>query len=171
MVMETLFVCLGKEANELVYKAYWIGLQDLSIEQVKQATGLAMRNCKFVPKPIELREMVEGTKQDAAELAWIELQQAIPLGPYKHIDFCDGVINATVRSLGGWPSFLSRFTSADEEKWARKDFMQTYQRLSATALSDEAMAYLPGITEMKPMPVRIASNRITQSTTRVIERR
>jgi hypothetical protein len=162
--IESLFVGMGAESTKMTFKAYWIGLSDLSLEEVQIAVCKAIQTCKAVPKPAELRELIHGKQQDRAELAWLEIQRAIPLGPYKHIDFCgDRVINATIRSLGGWPSFLARFTSATEEKWARQDFIRTYERLSGCGLSDEALGYLPGLTEMQTVPVRIGSNKPTES--------
>jgi hypothetical protein len=154
-------VGFGQEATEATYMAYWMGLSDMALESVQRAVAMAMRNCRMIPRPIELRELVEGKQQDRVEIAWMEVQKAIPLGPYKHVDFGDGVINATVRSLGGWPNFLARFSSAEEEKWARNDFVKTYQRLINCGLSDEAMAYLPGMTEMQAVPYRIASSQPT----------
>jgi hypothetical protein len=159
--IESLFVGMGAESTKMTYKAYWIGLSDLSLQELQVAVCKAMQSCKSVPKPAELRELVQGKQQDRAEIAWSELQRAIPLGPYKHIDFGDGVINATVRSLGGWPNYLARFDSAENEMWARKDFMATYTRLASIGLSEEAMAYLPGITDMMPVPMRIESSQPT----------
>lgn len=153
--IEKLFLAMGAESTPMTYRAYWLGLSDLTLHQLRSAIALAVMTCRFVPKPIELREFVFGKHEDRAELAWTELQRAIPLGPYKHIDFADRVINATVRSLGGWPTFLARFTGAESEKWARADFLKTYSKLAACKLSDEAVAYLPGITEMQREPIRI----------------
>lgn len=152
----------GTDASKALMLGYWMGLSDLELRDIQTAVARSMRESQHLPRPVELRKLAgETTAGDRAEIAWNELQQAIPLGPYKHIDFGDGAINATVRSLGGWPSFLLRFDSADGEMWARKDFMTTYTRLSAIGLSDEAMAWLPGITEMQPTPVRIESRQPT----------
>jgi len=152
----------GTDASKALMLGYWMGLSDLELRDIQTAVARSMRESQHLPRPVELRKLAgESTAGDRAEIAWNELQRAIPLGPYKLIDFADGVINATVRSLGGWPSYLARFDSAENEMWARKDFMATYVRLASVGLSEEAMAYLPGITDMMPGPMRIESSQPT----------
>lgn len=163
--MEAMFAAFDREATKASFMGYWMGLQDMELRSVQAAVALAMRRCKFLPKPAELRELVEGPPETQAELAWNDVLKATALGPYKHIDFADKCINAVIRGLGGWPSFLSRFTDAESEKWARIDFMKSYGRMQGR-LSSEATAYLPGITELPVAPCIVGNpNRlaITQS--------
>lgn len=155
-----------REATEAMFLAYWMGLSDLTLEQVQQAVWLAIREAKgpSVPRPAELRELVFGKTEDRALLAWNDVLRAVPLGPYKHIDFQDRVINAAIRSLGGWPNYVARFTGADEEKWARLDFLRTYRGFLSSGVNGEACEPLPGLSEKQvvqgklvtPVPRKIA---------------
>lgn len=149
-----LFAGFNAEATEASYAAYWMGLGDMTLESIQRAVATAMRKCRALPKPAELRELIEGRPDERSELAWLSVLSTVPLGPWKHIDFTDGIINATIRSLGGWPTFLTRLTTS-EEKWARQEFRKTYDRLSGCGLSDEACAPLAGLSEMQPVPRRI----------------
>lgn len=160
-----LAMAFDREASDVLYDAYWLGLGDLSIEQIQRSVATAIRELDHFPKPVELRKLagayVDGDSR--AMSAWSDVQRAIGLGPYKHIDFADRLINATVRNLGGWPSFLSRFANAESEKWARLEFCRTYSAFAKLGVSGELLAPLPGLSQqtarggvlMLPVPVRV----------------
>jgi len=159
-------LCLtfNQEATEVVFDAYWIGLSDLSIEAANKAVFRAIRECESFPKPVELRRLAGELQRDARAIAaWEDVLRAVPLGSWKHIDFADLLINATIRNLGGWPNFLGRLDGAESEKWARADFLKTYQSFVSGSVSAEACAPLAGLSEatslggvrQPPVPVRI----------------
>lgn len=135
------------EATQPLLRGYWLGLSDLSIGQVEIAVALCIRECKSMPRPVEIREKVEGTQDDAGELAWAIVLRSIGLGPYKHVDFADGHINAAIRQLGGWPAFLSRFSDGESEKWARIEFLKSYKNLRHARVSGDVCKPLPGLSE------------------------
>jgi len=159
----TLFKSLGGEITDDIRYGYWIALEDIPLQQVQQACYLAIRNAKFVPRPVELRELIFGRAEDKAESAWQDVCKAIPLGSYRHINFTDRFINATIRSLGGWPSFISRLTDSENEKWARKEFLQCYASLASRGVDGDACRSLPGLSDVqmdggkivKPKPINI----------------
>lgn len=68
---------LGETFNEPVSdvraEAYFDALQDVDLARVSVAVRLALRVCKFFPKPVELRELIAGNQDDNAETAWSEL--------------------------------------------------------------------------------------------------
>lgn len=68
---------LGETFNEPIsdirIEGYFDALQDFSIEQVNVAVRLALRDCRFFPKPVELREMIAGAPGANADAAWGEL--------------------------------------------------------------------------------------------------
>lgn len=139
----------GRNLSTGAVLAYVKGLIDLDPERLKEAFSEARRTCQFMPTVANLRILagVETTEVRAAR-AWGEFEQAASIGPYKSVDFADLSINATIRNLGGWPLFLSRLANATEEKWARKEFMETY----ATYVRDvgyEAGRPLPGISQVE----------------------
>jgi Domain of unknown function (DUF6475) len=159
-----MFETFGVQSTQPILYGYWLGLNDLSLEQVQLAVASAIRTCNHVPKPAELRELAGCNNSETMSLsAWDDVLNAVSYGPYRHVDFEDKAINAVVRSMGGWPNFVSRFTDAESEKWVRLEFIRCYKVLASRGLSDEAMAPLAGISqfefnspERKPMPIRIA---------------
>jgi len=161
-------VALGEayrqRVSEVTANAYTSGLEGLSDEDVLRASKLALQRCKFFPSPVELRELAGEASQDQLAVhAWQDVQRAIPHGSWKHIDFQDVVINATVRAMGGWPQFVGRFSDAENEKWARIEFLKLYKSMVGTLLSPESSAPLAGLSEatsvngelVDPIPVRI----------------
>lgn len=72
---------LGHTFNEPVStirtEAYFDALADFTIEQVNAAARLAIRSSRFFPKPIELREFIEGTPDGHADDAWAALIEQI----------------------------------------------------------------------------------------------
>ena len=142
----------GVEATKPILHGYWLGLEDLSLSQVKLAVANAIRSRKTVPKPVELRELA-GIITDPnaiAQLAFTAAMDAISShGPYKTVSFQDRTINAVIRSMGGWPNFCARFTDAESEKWVRIDFIRGYTNYANRPVSDEATAPLVGISEVE----------------------
>lgn len=180
---ERFFRCIGavlcafdREATDATLQAYWWGLEDLPIEDVECACRRALSESRRMPVPAELRELVGIAKpDDAAQIAWQAVEAASALGSYRAVDFADGIINATIRSLGGWPAILSR--PPDEfDKWVRKDFLATYQAFLRTGASLDACAPLPGLSQSGPVfmadgrasewrtspPVRIESDGVSR---------
>ena len=159
-----LALSFDKEAGKPFFAAYWLGLSDLTIEAVQSAVALAIRQCEFMPKPVDLRRLAgEQTNDQRALAAWNDVLRAVPLGAYKHVDFADKIINAAIRNLGGWPGLLGRFDGSEGEKWARIEFLKTYEALAASGVNGDVCAALPGLAQLTsiggqvqaPAPVRI----------------
>lgn len=146
-------VCLtfGREIKDLLLHGYRLGLEDLSIEQIEHACKRAMSECDKMPVPAELRKLAGvPSAADAAMLAWQVVEDSTSIGAYRSVDFSDPVINATIRSLGGWPAILDR--SAEEfDKWVRRDFLATYAALARTGVSEEAGRPLAGLSGSGPV--------------------
>jgi hypothetical protein len=168
--IQAMFTCLGGEFSDAALLGYWIALNDMELQQVQQACHNAMRTSKFVPKPVELREAVFGRTDDRAMLAWGDVQRAIPLGSYKHVDFEDKIINASIRNLGGWPAFMSRLTDSEAEKWTRIEFLKCYTNLYSSGVSGDMCEPLPGLSQMEasqgvlqaPVPRKVGCTNTTQ---------
>jgi len=167
-----LFVTCGVDATEARLRAYWIGLGDLPMSSIEGACNRAIREAKRLPVPAELRELAGVARPDDAAIeAWRVVEKASALGSYRSVDFSDGLINATIRSLGGWPAILAR-SPEEFDKWVRRDFLATYGAFARTGVSAEAKAPLPGLSQAgdvrrvdgtlsdwsPPKPVRIESD-------------
>lgn len=135
----------GREADEATCMAYEIGLSDLPLASCRNAMVRAMRECRFMPSPAELRELAGVQKpKDRAVLAWEALDAAIvEHGYYRSVDFDDPVINATVRNLGGWERVCD-LPAEEYSKWFRKEFERVYASLAAVGVGPEQSAPLLG---------------------------
>lgn len=131
-------------------KAYEMGLDDLSIDQIEHAVRKAMRTCKFFPAPIELRELAgELSGSNRAIVAWEEFERAVVRhGGYRSVRFTDPILTATIRNLGGWQR-CCEMDPEEFDKWLRKDFLAAYQALEASGVGQEAALHLPGIIEQQ----------------------
>jgi hypothetical protein len=154
----------GQQATKPILHGYWLGMQDLPLEAVQRAVAVAITQSERTPRPVDLRRLAgEQTAEQRAIAAWGDVQRAVPRGAYKHIDFADRLVNATIRNLGGWPTFIARFSDEESEKWARHEFLKTYQSLSSSGVNGEACLPLPGLSErtaiggvlQAPVPLRI----------------
>ena len=167
-IIATLAEMFNRKMSPVSNRGYWMGLSDLELPQLEIAAELAIRRCKFMPSVQELREFAgDAPEETRATKAWDEFLGAVQShGPYKHVDFEDGIINATVRNLGGWPEFISRLSNSQEEKWARLDFIKTYSKFFRSGINGEVAKALPGFAQKQVIdgelrevkPVRIASS-------------
>jgi hypothetical protein len=66
---------LGEAFNEPVSEArvaiYFEALEDLPIDALQSAARAYAKTGRFFPKPVELRDLVQGTTEDHAEVAWL----------------------------------------------------------------------------------------------------
>ena len=80
-VFAGLMVKLGEIFAEPVsvarIEAYFEILASFEMDAVRDAVSQVTRTLKFFPKPAELLECLQGTPEDAAELAWSELLREI----------------------------------------------------------------------------------------------
>lgn len=142
----------GKEATPFLLKAYFETLKDLTIEEVEVAAVKYMRlpekECRFMPKPGNLREMIFGNSNDAAALAWQKVIKTVrQYGAYRSIAFDDPLIHRVIHSMDGWPAICK--TTNDELPFVEARFCKHYVSLRHTQEPFEYPAYLVGITEQE----------------------
>ena len=148
LAMAALAATFRQEASEAVFEGYWRGLRDLPLAAVNVAVDRAMRECKFLPTVCELRERAGViSPADRAITAWGIVRQAVDqYGCYRSVNFDDPVINATVRTLGGWKDFDDRLI-ADRETWTHKEFLETYGAYCRTGIAHDRGGHLIGYAE------------------------
>lgn len=135
----------GKQASETTFSAYEIGLDGLTAEQVTQATKLALAQCRFMPTPMELREMLSFKLSDRAAKAWLCFERAVTRhGHVRSVNFDDGLINATVRALGGWEQCCV-MPAAQFDTFLQKRFQDTYCSLCRTGVPGDLAEPLLGL--------------------------
>lgn len=148
-VISALAATFNSEPTEALFEGYWLGLRDLPITAVKRAAARAIRDMRFIPKPIELRELAgELSPQDRAVKAWGAVMYAFQLfGYYRTITFDDPVTAATVRHVWhNWMQFAEAFET-EKETWIRKEFERVYCSLFRSGVSAEAARPLVGYFE------------------------
>lgn len=135
-----LMYALGDTFNEPVTdiraEAYFDGLSDLPTEDVMAAGRRAIAECRFFPRPVELREMVTGSDDDQAEDAWNTMRQLIRRYGYLGTDgrgaapkFPDEATKrAALELYGGWVALCSSLPcDGPEFLGARKAFIASYK--------------------------------------------
>lgn len=134
----------GKKVSPGLIQAYELGLRDLTTEQITDAATRALTNCRFMPPPVELREMVFLRTDDRAVKAWLVFEAAVVKHGYiKTVNFDDPIINATIRALGGWEHCCG-MPAAEFDTFLQKRFQETYCSLSRAGVSAEQGAPLMG---------------------------
>lgn len=133
-----------------------MGLADVPTEALKLAIGRAVQQCKFMPSVAELRDLCGyGAEKlsDAAQAAWDSLERAaVKIGYYGSPNFRDPLVNAAVRSLGGWMRLMDirdgeeGAKPADWDTWTRKRFQEAYERFARNGASPDMTAPLIGFS-------------------------
>lgn len=128
---------LGGAVGEITAEGYWRGLEDLSIEEVEAACLAAMKTCRFMPKPVELRELAGAGDGGLGVIAWttfIEAARRTAWGDRAGLDFEDKAINAAVRAIGGI-EMIRRSDESALHTFTRKAFIEAYNAYRARPAS------------------------------------
>lgn len=153
----------GDGISSVGMELYFRALEDLEIDQIERAAMEIVRTRVFngMPKPAEIREAIQGTKESAAVLAWEKVDKAVRKhGPYESVRFDDAAIHSAIELMGGWVELQN--VPLDEWKWRRKEF----ERLYAIVIDRGGHSgHLPGEIERMnlskgfeaPAPIRVGS--------------
>lgn len=134
-----------RELSESVISLYWEALKDNSDQDIMKAFNLAVKSCKFFPKPAELIEFIEGDNKDQGLLAWEKVYKAIrSVGSYQSVRFDDQAIHSCIELMGGWPMLCQ--SRVDEMKWKQKEFEALYKVMVKRG---DHKPCLPGIAELQ----------------------
>lgn len=143
-LITVLAMTFGVASDEALYAGYKLGLEDLSIADIERAVGLSLKQCRFMPKPAELRELIAPNLEAAAIVAWSVADQAVRHhGPYRSVDFEDQVINAVIRDFGGWVKYCE-IPEGEYFKFTRREFERRYVSYSRSGVPAERRAALSG---------------------------
>lgn len=161
-----LFV-LGETFNESISdlraEGYFDALRDFELEQATAAMREALRTCKFFPKPVELREMVDGDADTNADQGWAEVIREVRRVGYTGVPrFNDQAALAAVRDVwGSWSRLCETLPGEGPELvgWV-KQFKSAYRSQGVRARTDALAAGMPSnlrkqiadIAQAKAMP-------------------
>jgi hypothetical protein len=139
-----LMVGLGETYGEPVSTArmeiYFAALRDLPLVQLRQAATLLVRTSKFFPRPSELREALDGSVDERADLAWVKLLQEVRrVGYLGSPDFGDDVAlrRAALELFGGWTRLCGSLPAQGPELLGyAKQFKATYRAYDNRAVRE-----------------------------------
>lgn len=135
----------GRPPTAIKIEIYFKALEIFPIQDIKNAVEkmFASRVYPSFPKPAEIIQEIQGTTEDRATTAWIEMITALRrIGTYESVEFTDPVIHSVIQFMGGWPD-TGNWLEADL-KWKQKEFERLY---TIMAKNDNHPRYLPGIFE------------------------
>ena len=115
----------GKQNNQK--KELWgKTFKKYSDKQLINAIGEFLRIGKFFPRVSDIIEVIEGSPEDEAELAWIYLIDRIDeVGHYQSVSFPEyPAIGVIVEKWGGWSRICDM--TFEDETWKKKEFIKLY---------------------------------------------
>ena len=130
MVMTGLCDMYGKEISEFILDMYYDIFKDYTIEQFENSVKCCIKDRVYnsVPKPADILSHLEGTKDDRALVAWLQVMEAIKKGGYyASIEFADPIIPNCIDELGGWQYLCC--SKQDDLCFIEKRFMDLYRLL------------------------------------------
>lgn len=102
----------GKELSEASLKLYWKSLQGFSDEQVQAALEKAVTSFRFMPKPVELIELMEEDSSQQAVGEWAKVMRHIKGGKPGHLIPLE--VMSVLDRIGGW-DYLKTLTYKELE--------------------------------------------------------
>lgn len=125
---------LGETFNEPVSdvrtEGYFDALREFPMVDVASAVRMALRTCKFFPRPVELRELITGKSEDRADAAWGELVREVRrVGYIGQPQFADARVMRAIRETWGtWQRLCETLPNEGPELvgWI-KQFKAAYQ--------------------------------------------
>lgn len=150
----TLSETFRQPLTEAAARGYVMALDDLTPELVQVGMRRALRECRFMPTPMELRELagVSGPRVLARQIAdaWEAVCKAMRQHDYTTaVDF-GPLVNAVIRNLGGWQAACA-WTLPEIETWKRKEFERVYE---AFANGDQSVLRGEPLAGAFPGPVQ-----------------
>ena len=138
-IMSGLAEMYKQTLSEFMLDMYYDLLQNYDYPQVERAIKKVMANYKYstMPKPADILEYLEGTRDDKALIAWLQAKEAVSKGGYyASIIFKDPIIAHVLNELGGWQEFCCAEIS--ELPFIEKRFMEMYRVFAKREVKDNA---------------------------------
>lgn len=149
-LLDTVAEQYSKNLTPSLKMLYWQGLHDKDFEAVRTALFNHIRNAsasgKFMPKISDIIEMIEGSAEDSALVAWSTVDKAVrEKGTYVSIVFDDSLIHKVLQDMGGWIPLGDK----KEEEWpfVAKEFCNRYRGYKSRSQSPDYPAHLIGLAE------------------------
>lgn len=159
---------VGKPMPDEMITAWRTALFDLTPQQLERGVGRTLRTYQFAgfpPVAIVLGNALGKIAATDVErrgiAAWDRVMTAIRRhGSYRSVNFDDPIINATIRSIGGWKS-ITEETSEALSKMVQPRFVKTYAALYENGISETESGPLHGIVETENVKLGYEANTST----------
>jgi hypothetical protein len=146
----------GEPVSDVRMEIYFHALVDLALNDVRTAANRHVRWQKFFPRPSELREAVQGSTEDRAELAWMNVLQLV-----RHVGYMGQPVwsdraqeRAALELYGSWRNLCDNLPNAGPELLGiAKTFKATYAAYSRRAADSHPQ--LPGRDETHALFVNL----------------
>lgn len=125
----------NKQPSKTIFNVYYEIFKDYSEQRIKNAVVACLKTHKYntLPKPAELLEFLEESKEDKALRAWLYVIEAMSKGDYYwSIEFKDKIIHHCVEDLGGWMALCDY--NKNELPFLEKRFLNLYRIYSKREL-------------------------------------
>ena len=153
-----------KQITEFVADIYYEVFKEYDYQAISNAIKEVVKSHKYntLPKPADILEFLEGTKDDKALVAWMQINEAIQKGGYyASVEFGDPIISNAIIELGGWQWLCSQ--EIKDMPFVEKRFMDMYRLLLKRGVSEnkkligyiEAHNNKKGFIKNIPEPLRI----------------
>lgn len=142
----------GESVSDASLEIYFAALADLSLEVIRAAANVHVRTHKFFPRVAELREAIDGSADERADLAWVQLLQLVRrVGYYGKPTWADPVAERAAMELyGGWPALCERLPGDGPELLgAAKVFKATYATYARRDARELALTLPSGREEVR----------------------
>ena len=140
---------LDVELSDRRMEIYWRVLEEYDWPTVQRALAEAMRRkwYKF-PQPGELVELIEGSPEEQAEMAWQQAQDAMAVvGAYRSLVFDDAAIAEAVRMVfRSWSEACLLERDGPDHAVKRREFLAAYRAARQRSLPANA-GYLGSLSE------------------------
>lgn len=156
-----------KKPSEFIFAIYYDLLKEYEYSLVEKAIKKCLKNRVYstFPKPAEILEYLEGTKEDKALIAWLTAKKGTEIaGYYETPIFDDPIISHCIVNLGGWLEFSSM--KVIDEPFVEKRFIELYRIFMKREVDKpleltgflKAQNRLKGLKEYIPESIKIESD-------------
>lgn len=126
--MMALSEAFNEPISEVKIEAYASALADLPPTVVLEAMRACLNECEFFPRPVHIRQRVQGKVEDRAELAWASVVREVPRVGYYRTPSLPAETMEAIRSVwGSWQRLCETLPAEGPELlgW-RKAFLAAY---------------------------------------------
>jgi hypothetical protein len=148
----TMMVATGELFNRtlspLVLEMQYTVLADLELEDIQRAVTAHVRTKTFFPTPAEIREAINGSAEDRAELAWVAVQRLVRSHgwanpPKPEMWPNEATRRAAMELYGGWTALCENLPAGGPEMLGTAKLFKACFAAYARR-DDRAVALLPG---------------------------